>query len=267
MDRNQPAQPRLKPGRASAEALIAIVGFILVCGGVILGVYYVLQRNGPGERPLETTPTGARAHGPATGSAPVSEPAEAEPAEARDRVVAGLFAVDVLTAKGEMNKALWSLDMLIEQAPRQAWPEDPEVRRTELIAGARRFHGQALEEAIEKAGDPVTAERAVVALLHGWDKQLWPEGAEASLRDLRARLREAGQGSAELARQREHAAGLYERALAAEKAGRLGLAQELLLKVLNEHPEVAWPKGAGERLSAVQNKITTPASLPTFFDD
>ncbi len=68
-----------------------------------------------------------------------------------------------------------------------------------------------------------------------------------------------------LVRQRRRAGELFDRAIRLEKDGDLPAAQELLLRLLNDHHPLAQPDGAKEALDRVQAALREPATLPAFF--
>jgi hypothetical protein len=168
-----------------------------------------------------------------------------------------------------------------EQSPAQASTKENDEPAASLVEferqQARRQKAAdtyALAQRALERNDLRQAEKILVDLLNGAERCYWPDGAEAALKQVQARIAATtGAGnepsSETLARQREDALRLFKLAKAREADGELMAAQELLLQMLNNHHANTWPAGAKEALYRIQKKIQSASaattSAPAFF--
>lgn len=161
-----------------------------------------------------------------------------------------------------------------DTTPAVSEPEEPVVSAVDMERQIRRqkaADAYALARRAISDDDLRQAERILVELFNGYRREEWPAGAEATLKQVQARIaasRPSDEPSPELlARQRQSANRLFALATAREQNGELQAAQQLLLQVLNDHHPKAWPEGAEAALKRVQKALARPTttSAPKFF--
>jgi hypothetical protein len=144
--------------------------------------------------------------------------------------------------------------------------EPPELARQRQSAAD--LYRQALNA--RDQGDLTRAQIILMGMLNNHERSVWPEGAEETLKAIQQKTSLASRPAeepspAELARQRQSASDLYQKAIALEGQGDLAGAQDLLLKVLNLHHPKAWPAAAQEAFARLQKALTQPSTRPRFF--
>lgn len=117
------------------------------------------------------------------------------------------------------------------------------------------------------AGDLRAAEKLLVEMLNTHFQDVWPEGAVDLLKQVQTRIttQPAGLPPAELARQKDAAAKLYQQAQAQMKKGDYDKAVNTLVTILNDYDQSAWPPGAKADYDTLTRDLKTPASRPKFF--
>lgn len=226
--------------RRATLAWPALLAFIALCGGVILGVYHLLTPDPPpsGAGGTMTGEATGRTAQPG-GTAPFTYPS------------GGLFEMPFPTTAP-----------VSASAPTGPSPEELDRQRAE----AQVAYADALKA--EAAGNLMAAQVILVNTLSAHDRRAWPDGAAEKLGDIQRRIRattrRAEPAPDELARRRRSAEGLFARALAKEREGDILTAQTLLLKLLDEYRPDAWPAGAQDALRRIQKLLAAPSSGPGF---
>ena len=126
-------------------------------------------------------------------------------------------------------------------------------------------------KALADNGSDQTAQIMLVQMFRTHVAAAWPEGSQEMLRQVQERLRASASApgepsDADLDRQREQAAKLFQQAQNLMTQGNLLAAQEPLMKILNNFHRKAWPDGAEAALKKINDEFgRNPSSAPEFF--